>query len=95
MVSRYRETDDIGFLKVLLRGPLHPDLDRAQIFAAFDDPEDRYWAARVAEAALRADPSLAASLAFENPHAFTWAAGRLGRPELVPLIMQAIERGKR
>jgi hypothetical protein len=52
---------------------------------------DQYWLMRVVEAALKKDRALALNLAASHPHAFVWAAGRVGDPGLVPEISHCFE----
>lgn len=92
LVQRYRDTGETQFLQQVLRGTLPLGVDRSELFAAFDDPSDQYWQARVAMAALRADSSVAEAISMERPHAFAWAVGKLSLRRFVPLMLAALDR---
>mgnify|MGYP000612553321 CR=1 FL=1 len=92
LLRRYRETQDTDFLKVILRDPLPHSLNVDELFGAFEVDDDKYWQARVAESALRADESRGPELVLTQPHATIWAAGRLGIQHLIPEIVQTLHR---
>ncbi len=92
LLERYDATRDVEFLKLILREPLSGTIDRRKLFEAFDGIDGGYWQARVAEAAMKAQPGIAEELCAERPHAFFWAVGRLGLVEHASLIVEALTR---
>jgi hypothetical protein len=73
--NRFRETDDVSLLKVILGRPI--PLDTVDPYRLIDSFDEDYWKMRVIEATLKADGSRGTEFASSHPLPFIWACGRL------------------
>ena len=90
LVGCFIRIGDERILKALLSQPLRLGcISPTRMMASFED--DEYWQMRVVEATLRADRTVGADYSATHPHAFVWAAGRLGDTELIPAVSRCLE----
>jgi hypothetical protein len=73
--NRFRETDDVSLLKVILGRPI--PVDTLDPYRLIDSFEEDYWKMRVIEATLKADRSRGTEFSSSHPLPFIWACGRL------------------
>ena len=90
LVDCFDATGDARIAKAILRYPLQADcIGLGRLMDAVGD--DEYWQMRVVEAALRGDRAAGLEFVDTFPHAFAWAAGRVGDPELLGTVSQCLE----
>jgi hypothetical protein len=90
LLARFEQTNDIDFLKAILRHPLLLDLiNPSTLIAQFDED---YWKMRVVEATLRSNEAAGIALAHSHPLPFVWAVGRTENPRFVPIVSDCLRR---
>lgn len=86
--NRFRETDDVSLLKVILGRPIPLDtLDPYRLVDIFDED---YWKMRVIEATLKADGSQGMQFASSHPLPFIWACGRLEDGHMTSSVVECL-----
>jgi hypothetical protein len=88
ILNRFRDTQNIAFLKCLLRQPAQLSVvDPYDLIGAFDDS---YWKMRVVEATLKSDFKVGERFAVTHPIQFVWAVGRLNYTHAIPIISECM-----
>ena len=92
LLARFQETEDEGLLEIIARSPRTAvELDYIYVL---EHLSDRYWRMRILEALLSSKYDVAAPLAPQYPFEFTYASGRLGYRQNLPIIRRLFAENK-